>query len=168
MNLHKVAGVAMALALTLSSTTLVGARWNRPMPTSNLEIKNEDIFVMTKTEAKSMSGQNSQWSMTNFGGDVTQKLTTGVTLSDAFGGVSVASTILPNCGCERGDIEIENEDLKVIVSTDAVSKTGANNQWSMSSHWGSDNWTEMTTGNAGSTAESNIMVAYTNFSVSNN
>lgn len=162
--MSKIAGITMALAMVFAMTTNVSA-FGWTWPSNDIDIENEDIFVITKTEAVSTTGRNDQWSVAKYGGDVTQKLTTGVALSDAFSGVSVASTFMPNCGCVKGDVKIENEDLKVMTFTDATAKTGSNNQWSVAKGWGSDSFEKMISGNAGSTAKSNIMVAYTDFSV---
>ncbi len=162
--LSKVAGMTVAMAMVAMMSGSVSAySWN--WPSNDVSIKNDDIFVMTKTEAVSTTGRNDQWSVSKYGGDVTQKLTTGVALSDAFSGVSVASTFMPNCGCSRGDVRIDNDDIKVMTVTTATAKTGNNDQWSVAKGWGSDSFEKMVSGNAGSTAKSNIMVAYTDFTV---
>lgn len=159
----------LALAVAVLGVTPTASAWGRGgfNRDSSIEIKNEDTFVKTTTLSSATSGNIDQWSMANWGGDVGQKITTGVAVADSFSGVAVGYTKLPcACGLNSKDIEIKNNDLFVTTTTNARASTGNVNQWGVASGSRSDVWEEVTTGNAGATSESQIMVGYTDFSVS--
>lgn len=159
----KILAVLALVALVMSSTMSVSA-YGRHHGNS-IDIENEDITVITTTGATASTG-STQWALGKWGGDVGQKMTTGVAVADAFSGVAVGYTKLPCSACSRHtDVEIENEDVMVVTTTGATASTGGS-QWGLAKGHHSDVWQEGATGNAGATSESQIMVAYTDFSVS--
>ncbi|OQA83095.1 MAG: hypothetical protein BWY29_00461 [Microgenomates group bacterium ADurb.Bin238] len=160
-------GAAVVLSLSLSGSAM--AIW-RPMPPKpepvEVEIENEDMLVVTKTMAKTVTGENRQWGIAKVG-DVVQKLWTGEGMSAAQAGVTVGMTMLPGCDClgEMPDIEIKNDDLKVITKTMAKTVTGENRQWGIAKYsWSSDLTQEMGTGAGASQAMSEVMVGFTGWS----
>ena len=160
-------GAAVVLSLSLSGSAM--AIWwpMPPMPEPvEIEIENEDMLVVTKTMAKTVTGENSQWGIAKIG-DVVQKLWTGDGASMAQAGVTVGMTMLPGCDClgEMPNIEIENDDLKVITKTMAKTVTGGNSQWGIAKYsWSSDLFQEMGTGAGASQAISEVMVGMTGWS----
>ena len=160
-------GAAVVLSLSLSGSAM--AIWwpMPPMPEPvEIEIENDDLKVITKTMAKTVTGGNSQWGIAKVG-DVVQKLWTGEGMSAAQAGVTVGMTMLPGCDClgEMPDIEIKNDDLKVITKTMAKTVTGENGQWGIAKYsWSSDLTQEMGTGAGASQAMSEVMVGFTGWS----
>ena len=154
-------GAAVVLSLSLSGSAMAWW-WSTP----EIEIENEDMLVVTETMAKTVTGGNDQWGIAKVG-DVIQKLWTGQGISGAEAGVVVGMTELPGCDClgEMPDIEIENDDLKVITKTMAKSVTGENSQWGIAKYsWSSDLFQEMGTGAGASQAISEVMVGMTGWS----
>ena len=154
-------GTAVVLSLSLSGSAMAWW-WSTP----EIEIENEDMLVVTETMAKTVTGGNDQWGIAKVG-DVIQKLWTGQGISGAEAGVVVGMTELPGCDClgEMPDIEIENDDLKVITKTMAKSVTGENSQWGIAKYsWSSDLFQEMGTGAGASQAISEVMVGMTGWS----
>lgn len=150
-------GAAVVLSLSLSGSAMAWW-WSTP----EIEIENEDMLVVTKTMAKTVTGGNDQWGIAKVG-DVIQKLWTGQGMSGAEAGVVVGMTELPGCDClgEMPDIEIENDDLKVITKTMAKTVTGGNSQWGIAKYsWSSDLFQEMGTGAGISETISNVMVGW--------
>ena len=86
-------GTAVVLSLSLSGSAMAWW-WSTP----EIEIENEDMLVVTKTMAKTVTGENSQWGIAKVG-DVIQKLWTGQGMSAAQAGVTVGMTMLPGCDC---------------------------------------------------------------------
>lgn len=159
--------MVMLAAVAFCVVPTVGAHgFNRDRGVA-IEIENDDMFVKTNTVSSADSGRINQMAVGNWGGDVIQRTTTGIAAADAFSGVAVGYTKLPcACGMRSGEIEIENDDLYVSTTTRATASTGKVNQWGVATSPRSDVWESVTTGNAGSAAESQIMVGYTDFSVS--
>jgi hypothetical protein len=154
-------GAAVVLSLSLSGSAMAWW-WSTP----EIEVENEDMMVVTKTMAKTVTGENSQWGIAKVG-DVTQRLWTGQGISGAQSGVTVGMTVLPGCDClgEMPDIEIENDDLKVITKTMAKTVTGENSQWGIAKYsLDSDLLQEMGTGVGSSQAISEVMVGFTGWS----
>ncbi|QHO63422.1 hypothetical protein [Candidatus Chazhemtobacterium aquaticus] len=163
-------GAAVVLSLSLSGSAMAFWFLMPPMPPKpepvEVEIENEDMLVVTKTMAKTVTGENSQWGIAKVG-DVIQKLWTGQGMSAAQAGVTVGMTMLPGCDClgEMPEIEIENDDLKVITKTMAKTVTGENSQWGIAKYsWSSDLTQEMGTGAGASQAMSEVMVGFTGWS----
>ena len=160
-------GAAVVMSLSLSGSAM--AIWwpMPPMPEPvEIEIENEDMLIVTKTMAKTVTGANDQWGIAKVG-DVVQKLWTGEGVSAAQAGVTVGMTMLPGCDClgEMPNIDIENEDLKVITKTMAKTVTGENSQWGIAKYsWSSDLFQEMGTGAGMSEAISSVMVGMTGWS----
>jgi len=148
-------GAAVVLSLSLSGSAMA---W--------FKVENEDMLVVTKTMAKTVTGGNDQWGIAKLG-DVTQKLWTGVGTSFASAGVVVGMTELPGCDCldEMPSFKIENDDLKVITKTMAKTVTGENSQWGIAKYsLDSDLLQEMGTGVGSSQAISEVMVGFTGWS----
>lgn len=159
----KILAVLSLVALMMMSATDVSAHVRHHG--SSIDIENDEITVITTTGATATTG-STQWALGKWGGDVGQKLTTGVAVADAFSGVAVGYTKLPCSSCLRHvNVDIENEDTNVVTTTGATAATGGS-QWGLAKGHHSDVWQEGVTGNAGATSESQIMVAYTDFSVS--
>ena len=155
--MKKIIAIGAAVVLSLSLSGSVMAWW---WSTPEIEIENEDMLVVTKTMAKTVTGENSQWGIAKVG-DVIQKLWTGQGMSGAEAGVVVGMTELPGCDClgEMPDIEIENDDLKVITKTMAKTVTGGNSQWGIAKYsWSSDLLQEMGTGAGNSETISNSCI----------
>lgn len=163
-------GAAVVMSLSLSGSAMAFWFPMPPMPPKpepvEVEIENDDMMVVTKTMAKTVTGENSQWGIAKVG-DVIQKLWTGEGASMAQAGVTVGMTMLPGCDClgEMPEIEIKNDDLRVITKTMAKTVTGENNQWGIAKYsWSSDLLQEMGTGAGASQAISEVMVGMTGWS----
>lgn len=168
MKLHKLVAAGAAAATMLSMAGGAFAFWGMPMmpKATEIEVENEDMFVMTKTDSYANSGWNDQSAKAMWGGDVMQSLTTGVATSNAFSTVGVGITTFPSCDCfSKTNIDVENEDFHVMTFTDSMAKTGGNDQWGYAKSWKTDVSQTLRAGNAGSWAQSDVTVGYTNFNV---
>jgi len=164
--LKKMIATAMAGATMLSVAGVAMAKMPWPMfEPSEVEVENEHMFVLTKTEADASSGWNDQFATAMWGGDVTQRMTTGTASGTAFSGVMAGYTLFPSCNCFDGDVEVENEHFKVMTFTDASAKTGGNDQVGMAMKWKSDAFQSLSSGNATAKGESQVIAGYTEWQV---
>lgn len=139
-----------------------GSHWREP---AEIEVKNEDIFVMVSTDAFAVSGWNDQSTVAKWGGDTQQWITTGTSSATAFTGVMAGYTVWPECDCFDGDVTVKNEDFHIMAMTDATAKSGGNDQWSYAKSWSSDAFQDIHTGNSAANGESTVMVGWTGWSV---
>lgn len=164
--MKKLLGVVVSLAMVLTvagGASAFGGGYHFSWP--EFSVKNDDIKVITETEAKAETGENSQWAFAKFG-DTFQKMTTGVAVSEATANVAVGVTSFPGCGCfDWTSVKVDNDDFFVKTETEAKAETGENRQWAFAKYWQSDANQQMWTGNAGSTAGSAVVVGVTDFSV---
>ena len=91
-------GAAVVLSLSLSGSAMAFWFLMPPMPPKpepvEVEIENEDMLVVTKTMAKTVTGENSQWGIAKYSwsSDLFQEMGTGAGASQAISEVMVGMT----------------------------------------------------------------------------